>query len=106
MSALAPGSRGYIRAIVGAQMLAQLGAFALPALLPSYIDRWSLSKTEAGWLPRHLFSAAMGGVAGCGRARRTAPGPTPPKGGRKRPRGDPPPPVSGATGGRRDAADD
>jgi hypothetical protein len=31
-------------------MLAQLGAFALPALLPGYIERWSLSKTEAGWL--------------------------------------------------------
>src|SRR5215471_9585951 len=46
----APGTRGYIRAIVAAQMLAQLGAFALPALLPGYIDRWALSKTEAGWL--------------------------------------------------------
>ena len=46
----ASGSRGYIRAIVAAQMLAQLGAFALPALLPGYIERWSLSKTEAGWL--------------------------------------------------------
>src|SRR6266852_735232 len=50
MRAPVPGSRGYIRAIVAAQMLAQIGAFALPALLPSYIERWSLSKTEAGWL--------------------------------------------------------
>src|SRR5215471_13336273 len=52
-----PGSRGYIRAIVAAQMLAQLGAFALPALLPGYIERWSLSKTEAGWLVGIFFAA-------------------------------------------------
>ncbi len=57
MRAPVPGSRGYIRAIVGAQMLAQIGAFALPALLPSYIERWSLSKTEAGWLVGIFFAA-------------------------------------------------
>src|SRR5260221_14070921 len=57
MSALAPGSRGYIRAIVSAQMLAQLGAFALPALLPGYIERWALSRTEAGWLVGIFFAA-------------------------------------------------
>ena len=34
-----PGSRGYTAAIVVAQMLAQTGAFALPALLPTYMDR-------------------------------------------------------------------
>jgi hypothetical protein len=28
--ALAPGTRGYTKAIVAAQMLAQIGAFALP----------------------------------------------------------------------------
>ena len=55
--ALAPGTRGYIRAIVAAQMLAQIGAFALPALLPDYIARWSLSKTEAGWLVGIFFAA-------------------------------------------------
>jgi MFS family permease len=52
-----PGSADYIRAIVGAQMLAQLGAFALPALLPGYIDRWALSNTEAGWLVGIFFAA-------------------------------------------------
>src|SRR5882672_2283924 len=52
-----PGSHAYIRAIVGAQMLAQIGAFALPALLPGYIDRWDLSKTEAGWLVGIFFAA-------------------------------------------------
>ena len=38
-------------------MLAQIGAFALPALLPSYIARWDLSKTEAGWLVGIFFAA-------------------------------------------------
>jgi hypothetical protein len=50
-------SSGYIRAIVAAQMLAQIGAFALPALLPGYIERWTLSKTEAGWLVGIFFAA-------------------------------------------------
>jgi MFS family permease len=52
-----PGSPAYTRAIVLAQMLAQLGAFALPALLPGYIERWSLSATEAGWLVGIFFAA-------------------------------------------------
>src|SRR4051812_12877776 len=54
---LQPGSHGYTRAIVLAQMLAQLGAFALPALLPGYIERWSLSAIEAGWLVGIFFAA-------------------------------------------------
>jgi hypothetical protein len=33
----APGTRSYTEAIVAAQMIAQIGAFALPALLPDYI---------------------------------------------------------------------
>jgi hypothetical protein len=40
---LQPGSHAYTRSIVAAQMLAQIGAFALPALLPDYISRWDLS---------------------------------------------------------------
>src|ERR1051325_1676122 len=55
--AFEPGTGRYVRAIVAAQMLAQLGAFALPALLPAYIERWSLSKTEAGWLVGVFFAA-------------------------------------------------
>jgi MFS family permease len=57
LASFTPGSTGYIRAIVLAQMLAQLGAFALPALLPGYIERWSLSGTEAGWLVGIFFAA-------------------------------------------------
>jgi MFS family permease len=53
----APGSRGYTAAIVAAQMLAQIGGFALPALLPTYMARWTLSATEAGWLVGAFFAA-------------------------------------------------
>ena len=35
-----------------------IGAW-LPALLPFYIDRWSLSKTEAGWLVGTFFAACV-----------------------------------------------
>ena len=38
-------------------MLAQIGAFALPALLPGYIARWDLSNSEAGWLVGIFFAA-------------------------------------------------
>lgn len=57
MLAPAPGTRSHIKAIVATQMLAQIGAFALPALLPGYIARWDLSKTEAGWLVGIFFAA-------------------------------------------------
>jgi MFS family permease len=53
----APGTRGYTAAIVTAQMLAQIGGFALPALLPTYMARWTLSATEAGWLVGAFFAA-------------------------------------------------
>jgi len=53
----APGSPGYTAAIVTAQMLAQIGAFALPALLPIYMARWTLSATAAGWLVGAFFAA-------------------------------------------------
>src|SRR5215203_1900227 len=42
-----PGSRGFVAAIVTTQVLTQIGAFTLLALLPGYIERWHLSKTEA-----------------------------------------------------------
>ena len=57
MRAPLPGTHGYIKAIVAAQMLGQIGAFALPALLPGYIARWDFSKTEAGWLVGIFFAA-------------------------------------------------
>ena len=47
----------FVAAIVAAQALVQIGAFTLPALLPGYIQRWDLSKTDAGWLIGIFFAA-------------------------------------------------
>src|SRR3954470_7830123 len=49
--------RRFIWSIVVAQVLVQIGAFSLPALLPGYIANWSLSKTEAGALIGIFFAA-------------------------------------------------
>ncbi|TDH59035.1 MFS transporter [Dankookia rubra] len=51
------GTTRFVAAIVAAQVLAQIGAFTLPALLPGYIHRWSLTATEAGWLIGAFFAA-------------------------------------------------
>jgi MFS family permease len=59
---LAPGTRGFVAAIVGAQVLTQIGAFTLPALLPGYIERWGLSRTETGWLVGIFFAAYVPAV--------------------------------------------
>lgn len=48
--------------MVAAQVLTQIGAFTLPALLPGYMDRWSLSGTEAGWLIGIFFAAYVPAV--------------------------------------------
>src|SRR5215213_1325083 len=61
-AALLPGSRGFVAAVVAAQVLTQIGAFTLPALLPGYIERWHLSKTEAGWLVGVFFAAYVPAV--------------------------------------------
>ena len=50
-------AKRFIWSIVIAQVLVQIGAFTLPALLPQYIAAWSLSKTEAGWLVGIFFAA-------------------------------------------------
>jgi len=52
-----PGTRRFTSSIVTAQVLVQIGAFSLPALLPGYIVQWHLSKTEAGWLVGIFFAA-------------------------------------------------
>ena len=49
-------SRKFIWSIVAAQVLVQIGAFSLPALLPDYIDQWHLTKTEAGSLVGVFFA--------------------------------------------------
>jgi len=57
-----PGTPSFTAAMVAAQVLTQIGAFALPALLPSYMQRWSLSGTEAGWLIGIFFAAYVPAV--------------------------------------------
>jgi predicted MFS family arabinose efflux permease len=59
---LLPGSRGFVVAMVTAQILTQIGAFTLPALLPEMMARWSLSATEAGWLIGIFFAAYVPAV--------------------------------------------
>src|SRR6185312_16613347 len=50
-------ARRFVWSIVTAQVLVQIGAFSLPALLPDFIDRWHLTKTEAGSLVGVFFAA-------------------------------------------------
>ena len=52
-----PVTSAFVALIVAAQAMVQIGAFTLPALLPGYIARWDLSKTEAGWLIGIFFAA-------------------------------------------------
>jgi MFS family permease len=59
---LSPGSRGFVVAMVTAQILTQIGAFTLPALLPEMMARWTLSATEAGWLIGVFFAAYVPAV--------------------------------------------
>ena len=43
-------ARQILIATCTAQLFAQMGAYTLPALLPTFIRDWSLSNSEAGWL--------------------------------------------------------
>lgn len=45
-----------IAVICVAQVLAQIGAFSVPALLPQLIAAWSLSNTEAGWVTGTFYA--------------------------------------------------
>jgi MFS family permease len=61
LSRSAPAAR-FTAGVVTAQVLVQIGAFALPALLPHYLAAWSLSATEAGWLIGAFFGAYVAAV--------------------------------------------
>jgi MFS family permease len=43
--------------VCGAEVLTMAGVFAFPALLPTFIAEWGLSKTEAGWIAGLYFAA-------------------------------------------------
>lgn len=57
-----PGAPSFIAAIVTAQVLTQIGAFSLPALLPHYLAAWRLTPSEAGWLIGIFFAAYVPAV--------------------------------------------
>lgn len=46
----------FAAAVVAAQVLAQIGAFTLPALLPGFIKRWHLASAQAGRLSCIFFA--------------------------------------------------
>src|SRR5690606_42164593 len=39
------------------QVLVQIGAYAWPALLPTFMDAWQLSNSEAGWITGIFYAA-------------------------------------------------
>src|SRR5438094_3992252 len=48
--------RGVI-AMCAAQACAQIGTFAVPALIPTLISTWGLTNTEAGWISGIYYAA-------------------------------------------------
>lgn len=46
-----------IAVVCASQVLVQIGAFAVPALLPIFIDQWALSNTDAGWIVSAFYAA-------------------------------------------------
>jgi MFS family permease len=46
-----------VTAVCTAQVLAQIGAYFWPALLPSMIPLWSLTNSEAGWVTAVFYAA-------------------------------------------------
>ena len=46
-----------IASVCTAQVFGQIGAFAVPALLPILIESWTLNYTEAGWLTGIFYGA-------------------------------------------------
>lgn len=57
-----PSTMPLIAACVAAQVGAMLGSGTFAALLPDFIDIWSLSKTDAGWINGIYFVGYLGAV--------------------------------------------
>ncbi len=45
--------------VCAAQVLAQIGAYAWPALLPGFLERWPMDNAEAGWITGAFYGAYM-----------------------------------------------
>lgn len=52
-----------VAAMCAAHVLTMLGVFAFPALLPTFVQAWQLSNTEAGWIAGVYFGAYAVGVS-------------------------------------------
>jgi predicted MFS family arabinose efflux permease len=59
MSARDLGPAALVALVCAAQVLAQLGAFFWPALLPRMMPLWSLSNSQAGWITAAFYAAYM-----------------------------------------------
>lgn len=58
-----PGScRLLLPALCVAEVLTMVGVFAFPALLPTFVDVWTLSNTQAGWIAGIYFAAYASAV--------------------------------------------
>jgi predicted MFS family arabinose efflux permease len=55
-------SAATIAAICGAEILGMAGYSIVPALLPQFIDIWSLTNAQGGWLAGMVFAGYMLGV--------------------------------------------
>src|SRR4051794_16945454 len=55
-------STACVVAVCTAEILGLASYSIVPALLPQFIDAWSLSSTQAGWLAGSLFAGYMLGV--------------------------------------------
>lgn len=58
-SGVGPGAGRLVALICTAQVLAQIGAYAWPALLPEFIPHWNLDYSEAGWITATFYLAYM-----------------------------------------------
>jgi len=55
-------SAAAVAAVCGAEILGLAGYSIVPALLPQFIDAWSLTSAEGGWLAGMVFAGYMVGV--------------------------------------------
>ena len=54
--------RAILTTICSAEVLSMLPLAAVPTLLPTFIDSWNLSKTEAGWITGTYYLGYLGTV--------------------------------------------
>jgi MFS family permease len=61
-SAPAGPSAAIVAAVCGAEILGMAGYSIVPAMLPQFIEVWSLTNAQAGWLAGTVFAGYMLGV--------------------------------------------